>query len=351
MRLTSYCLNINPNSLNNNGKIIFTVLVSFVIAFSIFYTTIYFLENSTSSNITSEELDFYSNISTEKKIFLIGSSEMLPLNATFITEKISDKLPDHVVYNLGKPADLPKVRINSIDHIIESKPKIVLYGIGFRDIEKTPEGGFGGLVIKDNLGIKKEIVDPKIEFEKILYNIGFYKMDLAFLENPKFQILTNVKKIFEEKDAEKLDMGFRQFPNTPFYKMETSDIEKKINQTPIDQIGVCHALKNFEIEELHKDRNLVSLEIMIEKLKEKNIQVILFSTPLHKNCFLDKKSISSNELFETTVMKLAQKHDIEFYPLHKSYWDYELWSDTHHLTFQNSFLFSDDIAKIIEKDI
>ena len=349
MRLTSYCLNINTNSLNNNGKIIFTVLVSFVIAFSIFYTTIYFLENSTSSNITSEELDFYSNISTEKKIFLIGSSEMLTLNATFITEKISDKLPDHVVYNLGKPADLPKVRINSIDHIIESKPKIVLYGIGFRDIEKIPEGGFGGLVIKDNLGMKKEIVDPKTEFEKILYNIGFYKMDLAFLENPKFQILTKVKKIFEEKEeGQSLE---EQFPNTPFYKMETSDIEKKINQTPIDQIGVCSALKNFEIEELHKDRNLVSLEIMIEKLKEKNIQVILFSTPLHKNCFLDKKSISANELFETAVMKLAQKHDIEFYPLHKSYWDYEMWLETDHLTYQNSFLFSDDIAKIIEKGI
>lgn len=334
--------------LKKNKKIIVFVTISFVISFLVFFSTLFYL--AMDSSLTSEELNFYSEFPDGKElIFLIGSSHVLPLNATYITESILDKASNHIVYNLGKPSDLPKQRIDSIDYIIKSKPDLVLYGIGFRDIQKVPEGGFGTLIIKEGNSIQKRFIDPQTEFEKILYKIGFYKIDLEFLQNPKFQILTKFKKIFEKEIEESHEVNYKQFPNTPFYKEKSPRFEANLKKASIEEIGTC-SIKDFELEVFYKDRNLVSLETMIEKFKENNIRVILFSTPLHKNCF-EKGSDSANRVFENTMMEISEKHDIEFYPLHDAYWDYELWTDQDHLTFQNSFQYSDDIAQIILKGI
>ena len=60
--------------------------------------------------------------SDEKKIFLIGSSQTRRLNATFIEKYIETTQNDFKVYNLSKPADKPKQRINELQDIIDAKP-------------------------------------------------------------------------------------------------------------------------------------------------------------------------------------------------------------------------------------
>lgn len=333
--------------MKENKKIIIFITISFIISFLIFFSTLFYLDED---SFTLEERTFYSDFPKKNdSIFLIGSSHVLPLNATYITESIFQSNLDFTVYNLGKQGDEPKYRIDSIDYIIKSKPSLVLYGIGFRDIQKVPSGGFGTLIIEDTKTIQKKFIDPKTELEKILYEIGFFKIDLEFLNNPKFQILMNLKNIFEkEHTGNSLDI-YKKFPDTPFYKEKSPNFENNQKKIPSEEIGNC-SIKDFELDIFYKDRNLISLEVMIEKFKENNIQVILFSTPLHKNCF-DKGSDSANILFQNTIVEISKKHNIDFYFLHDSYWNYDLWTDTDHLTFQNSFRYSDDIAQIIKRVI
>ena len=61
----------------------------------------------------------------KKKIFLIGSSQVHTLNATFIENHISKSQNDFEVYNIARDIDSPKERIDELQDIIHAKPAIV----------------------------------------------------------------------------------------------------------------------------------------------------------------------------------------------------------------------------------
>jgi len=66
----------------------------------------------------------------------LGSSFVVRINQTHIEESLLSNGKYYDVYNLGIPTDLPKKRIESLDLILKSKPDVIVYGIGFRDLEK-----------------------------------------------------------------------------------------------------------------------------------------------------------------------------------------------------------------------
>jgi len=73
----------------------------------------------------------------EKKIFLLGSSQVNQLNTTYIVKKVLWQIENHVVYNLAINADSPKKRYQDIEKIISLKPMIIFYGVSFRDFSSS----------------------------------------------------------------------------------------------------------------------------------------------------------------------------------------------------------------------
>ena len=72
----------------------------------------------------------YDKVKDEKKIFIIGSSSVYAINATYINEQLALNEKNYQVYNLADMSDTPRKRLASIQNIISNEPEIVVYGIG-----------------------------------------------------------------------------------------------------------------------------------------------------------------------------------------------------------------------------
>ena len=119
-----------------NYKIIFLVLL----AISITSTILFF---SMDLYIQIYDPDWYGILNLnqktddeKKRIFIIGGSTLYSINALYLNEKLSENEINFEVYNLADMADTPTQRLNSIENIIDNKPEIVFYGLGYTDFEK-----------------------------------------------------------------------------------------------------------------------------------------------------------------------------------------------------------------------
>ena len=72
----------------------------------------------------------------KKHIFIIGGSTLHSINAVYLNEKLSESEINFEVYNLADAADRPTQRLKSIENIINNKPEIVFYGLGYTNFEK-----------------------------------------------------------------------------------------------------------------------------------------------------------------------------------------------------------------------
>ena len=275
---------------------------------------------------------------------------MLAINATQIETTIGKEFSGYEVYNLGKGSDLPKERIDSLDLIINSKPDLVLYGIGFRDTQKVPTGGFGTLVFTDSSINTQVNYLPNIhDFveQQILAKLGFFNLDLDFLNNPKFVTLNLIKTETQKNELLQQESKIYNFVDVPFYHPSEHELNVVKNSVPEDRIADCG--KKMEFDPIYKDRNLVSLVNMVDKLQENNIKVALFTVPYHRKC-IDNLDAESKMQFESIVKEVANRTHTDVYFLHDAYRDLDTWYDNNHLTFQNPF-YSADIEKIIAKEI
>ncbi len=190
--------------MNLTIKISLYAICSVVLAFSILITVDFFqyyqLQNDgkdfskildiigqekiAQANFFSKPLEF-----DENNIFLIGSSHIKSLNTTFIQDQLSKNNQDFIVYNLAVGADSPEERLKNLDLLISSKPKIVVYGIAYRDF-------MVGLFDSGQLDIKSTLLpDPNSFFNEQTKEL-FSHYDFDFMENPKLVTLTALK-LFE----------------------------------------------------------------------------------------------------------------------------------------------------------
>ena len=149
---------------NSNSKITLSVLS--VLLFS-FLLVIFFM-NTYSSSIADNKIAFYHQDfdASEKKLFLVGSSDVAQINEVFIQNFIFDSKSNYKIYNLGYGEDKPAKRLAYINDIISAKPEIVVYGISFRDFTK------GTWVFVDPDSQNEHILpEPEIFYKKrYMYN-------------------------------------------------------------------------------------------------------------------------------------------------------------------------------------
>ena len=302
--------------------------------------------NFASIPLTDDEILFYENVlKNEKKIFILGSSETQSINATHVEIDTSKYIDHHFVYNLAKGSDSPDKRIYSLELISNSKPILVLYGIGLRDVEKIPDGGFNTAIsydphsdIENLLPVPKEIIN-----DIFLENIGFNNLRLNFLENPKFILLNQIRELTNENKIPSLKQKIIS-DNIPFIKFDTKQL--KLATTKVDGSTIKNCPQSIIFEKYAKDMKINSLVEIIEKLKINNIKVIIFTTPVHENCLDSIGNETMNE-FEAIVNEIGENTNTDIYFLHDNYRNYDSWVDGSHLTFLNSFLYSNDVAEII----
>tara|TARA_Y100000741_G_scaffold199172_1_gene151512 strand:- start:347 stop:1357 length:1011 start_codon:yes stop_codon:yes gene_type:complete len=325
--------------------------------------------------LSIEEIEFYNFIEKEnkKEVFIIGSSQITGVNATLINNHLNEKNENLQVYNIGKSADRPNVRMKTFDYILEAKPEIIVYGVGHRDFREnitTQEDS----PLRSGVGIfvhPKEIIE-----DTILEPMDFYKTDYSFLKDPHtstwrsisgsvttisnfgvsgiYSIITDVVfqdegkfSLFDEKPNQK-----KYFKNSPFFFHTPREISNILNpQMSKEDITLqCPYLDRINIESLRDSTNYIALDNMIKKSKSNGINFILFSTPVHPICLELYELDNDNERFKNILLELSKNYEIPVYFLHDKYEKDGIWSSGDHVSMnEDSVDYSHDIAKMIKE--
>jgi hypothetical protein len=341
---------------------VISAICAIIIAFSILFIVDFFQQYSIQNN-TKEFSKVLDQEDQEKitqtkflsqhfdpnrnKIYLIGSSHIKPLNTTYIQEELLKNNQDFDVYNLATGADSPKERLKSLDLLISSSPKIVVYGISYRDfMDPFPSGQLESKpasLLPDAHDFFNEIPT------KLLSNY-----DLGFVENPKLVTLTALKLLENyvdesiKKKSTESNLLVRPYTNALFNDSKNdvpkSDVELK------DTFFVEGASFNG-IGDYNKNANLIALKEIIAKLQQNNIKILIFTTPQSKY-YLDAMPSSEKTSFDTLIQNLSKDYKVKIYSLQDKYKDLPIWYDPQHVAiFNNTSIYSKDISKIILEGI
>ena len=331
---------------NSNSKITLSVLS--VLLFS-FLLVIFFM-NTYGSSMEDNKIWFYHQDfdASEKKLFLVGSSHIAQINEVFIQNFIFDSKSNYKIYNLGYGEDKPVKRLAYINDIISAKPEIVVYGISFRDFTK------GTWVFVDPDSQNEHILpEPEIFYKNIERSIGsFLNLDYENLKSPQ-QISRSIihKSISSLKVYETTVYGATL--TKPFWpsfdNLGTILNDEQLRDLYARQCEENHRGCSLSYEPINpeKNENFSALKEIIKKLKENDIEVIIYSTP-HSKYFLDSMRESDKQIFDTFLSIISDEFDIPVYQLHDRYINEQIWYDNSHVALgNNKILHNADIGQII----
>jgi hypothetical protein len=288
-------------------------------------------------DVTAEEIYLQKFPVDQKKIFLIGSSQIQPLNPKYIHDDLLKNGLNYTVYNLGIGGDLPKSRMQTVDSIISTNPAMVVFGIGDRDfrIVDSSVTDANQVNLLPNLhDIIGNWLNPQLEN----FQGGFY-----FLQSPKLDLLT---LIFGASYTHK-GVNLLYFDNPDAY---AEHFEK--NYWPIaNDATLKKQSEHYGLEKLlplENNENFIAFEKMIKKLRDKKIPVVIFVVPQQKYRL---EVISNVSPFNLALKNISQKYpDVPIYSLWDRYANLHIWEDISHIVNNaknTTRLYSDDVAKII----
>jgi len=330
-----------------NTEIMLAIFVALILALTITYSVNDWYRSN--FDINKKQDVFYSQDfdPSKKKIYLVGSSQVHRLNATFIEKFISQTESDYEIYNLGIPADRPSRRIGTLQEIIDTKPVQVIYGITFKDLAGSAR--IPNTITQVTAPTKP--IDALPQPWEFLYedipqtNI----IDFSNFDNPQLITLKIIELSQQRKLKEKLTPDL---PNTPFTKYEKK-LSKIIYLPELME-------KNYNDRERRlftgydngvSGTNLNTIKKIISTLQENNIKVILISVP-YTRTFLDHLDDDSIEIFTSSMKEISDEFDVEVYHFYDKYADLKIFRDSVHISMnKKSIIFSSDMAKIILDEI
>lgn len=316
------------------NKIILSILVAFSISiFTILLINLVYPEPDT---VAGQDHKFYFKKFDPKKehVFLIGSSHMGQLNTTLVNEIVSKSNSSFEVYNLAISGDMPSKRLQHVERTIALKPKLIIYGISFRDFELD----------------KKENHFPLPEPKKIIRDILPKSIEQhAF--NPLITTLKVIRDVFKNSEDFTEHSKIRLENNAFYY------IDPKLHHTTIENIEGLKKQSTimkkdvFSIDISSTSLEIKSLKDIINAFKKNNIAVVLYETPLHQY-YLDSISNSDKENFNLIINQIAHEADIHVYDFTYKYSNDMIWGDLSHVVYnKNATIYSEDVAKIILGEI
>lgn len=337
------------------SKITITVLASlfiaFVIVFSVYTLNGYMIKNQTKFLNDQGELvlekDFLSKADdiNENRIFVIGSSHVQPLNTTYIHNYLLMHNLNYTVYNFGEGRDTPQDTLTTIDDIISTKPKIIIYGISYRDFDDSSTS--------DTQATKpiSGFPDPSYIFKKMLtVNVPYAVFDS--LKDPEVTIYSVMENVNIIQNTDK--NYYFPFPNTPFvYYGKKSDIPPVLTDAELNKyysknqnLRGFYGIKNVEI-----NYEVISLKRIISDIRNHNIKLIIFTTPQSKY-FLKTLTNSDKENFDLILKEIRSEFNMRIYQLNDNYTNLNIWKDPTHVAInENITIYNEDISKIILQDL
>jgi hypothetical protein len=348
--------------------IIISILFSYIALFCFLYPEVFNNNQHTSNdefkfNSLNYKIDNFfleqQNILIDK-LFLIGSSHVGRVNATFIENqlissyttfpkdinllnklKTTSTLNSPVVYNLAIVHDTPKDRIKHFEKIIESNPKLILYGVGYRDFTSIiPKKSFGS---PEHLLPSLDFIIPSLK-NQIENQLGF---SLAKFTTAGIDSIKAIKEIVGLEVTE-IEYKIISDVHEPFFEIRLQhsiildDIPLK-RQNESNQ-HIFDRMKSYDINE-----DVKALEKMIQKSQENNIQFIIYTTP-HSKYLNETVDEINQEKFILILNTISKKYNVPIYYLHEKYWDEKIWNDNSHVIMSNGGSHYMDLVNIILKN-
>ena len=277
----------------------YRIIFLFLLAISITSTTLLF---SMDLYIQIYDPDWYGILNLnqktddeKKRIFLIGASAVYSINTLYLNEKLSENEINFEVYNLADMSDTPTRRLNSIENIIDNKPEIVFYGLGYTHFEKFE--------VKEFDPLSTFINNPNELFRNSFELLLGEPLEEYFPRSPKDKSLTLLKYVLRGPDEHY--HRFMSFNQAEIVDLE--QIEKTVKPRYVDALEVSN-----------NDKEVLALNSIIKKLQENNIEVVLFSFP-YSRIMLDNTEINEIENFEKMLKNKQKQFNVNLFFLHDKY--------------------------------
>jgi hypothetical protein len=315
-----------------------TIIFSFLASFLIFSAIILFYQyeikdgnliSRSNDLITPHEFYTQNFNPDQKRIFIIGSSQVVGINAIYVQNYIeSHGFDNYDVYNLAVISDMPINRLNTVDKIISAKPSMILYGISDRDFSFVPQSS-----------VNNPLPDPHSFFNFLLNQLKqMSPIDLEIFEFPQrttLQMIINFVSFLRGDSLESIP-----YPNTPF--MRVTEGALKINHE------LDYRKSGFESIPLPEENvNLIALKKIIQKLDANEIEVIIFVAPANK-FYSEFMPINYKNSFNLILDDLNKASKFKVQNLFYKYKDLDIWGDLTHVAINlHSNIYSDDVSKII----
>jgi hypothetical protein len=267
------------------------------------------------------------NIGTEK-ILIIGSSQVQPINSTYVSEFLRINGQNYEIYNLADPGQLPDKRLRYLDNVISAEPSMVFYGIGMHEFQKN-----------SNYEIS-EAIQSKDQFQKILDPQNFFWYTSNFFTDENFAIGGGASP----KDKTVLFLKFLingpDYIFHPFMKYT----EKPIKE--LDQI-TTRDFSGFDLSQNNKQ--VVAVDKIVSTLQKHDIPIVIFSVP-NVGPYLDQISDEEIVNYELFLNKISKQNNVYF--LHDKYSDMNIWRDSTHIAInKNTTIYTEDMSRIILDEI
>ena len=312
-------------------KSIAFVLISFIISFTIF---LFFEESDTVNKLLYKpEIRFFSQKFNPHKdnAYLLGSSLVGHLNTTYVNDFILTHGMNLDVYNLAIPGDVPFQRLHELKYIISTSPKIVIYGIEYRD--------FSSLTSDDTFDSTNKNILPDIkDLDKRLFGTFIIGNNMSYIDSPRSFTSQVIHNYFTNREFTD--------PKEPFYPLGVEH-RTVMNNEELEENAKLPQNKLVGFDVSQTNTNVLALENIIESLQKNNIKVVLFTTPSSR-IYLNSINEHDKQLFSSFVDELSKKYNIKVYRLDEKYADLNVWNDVMHVAVnEKTVMYSRDIAQII----
>ena len=269
-------------------------------------------------------------VKDEKKIFIIGSSSVYAINATYINEQLALNEKNYQVYNLADMSDTPRKRLASIQNIISNEPEIVVYGLGILEfmIPLYPSYTTTDFILNPDQFISHQFNDM---MEPIREQIPV---------SPKDRTLMLAKYIVRGPDQHY--HPFINFTETPINDFEK--IKEEWQTTSYAKVG-----RHLDVSDSSIQVN--QLKKILRELQKNDIKIIIITNPYHR-ILIDSFDDSEISNFETMLKNNANEFNFDIYSFQNKYADLNIWREPLHIAIQpEGKIFSDDVLQIILKEI
>lgn len=317
-------------------------MIAFLCSYAILFFSQYKIQEGTAilqgDETYESQKKFYLENTVGNKIFLIGSSQILALNTTYIDGYLSLHNEHFQIYNLASNSDHPTERLKTINLIIGSKPSIIFYGIAPRDFQKV-------LPLSSLSKPISILPDPQEMVSKSLSMfMNYVNLDSSILESPKLIILQDFKKMTREKTTE---TQWIPYPDT-FLAIAKNSTEIMSNEEIKSRLPFTTPVTTIETD---YNEDEIALEKMITKLHNNKIKIVIFVVP-ESRPYLNEMPESYKESFNSIVNHISKLQGIKIYRLDERYADLNVWTDPIHIAINdNTTEYSEDISKIILGEI